>query len=97
MKDREHRPSAFLAFARLFSRNWGLKLLSLALAILIYYTLKPDPAVLPARPDRRSGEDHVVRVIEQVAHPAAAPAGPAAAKTPPVRKDAAPKKPVQKK
>lgn len=54
MKDREHRPSALLAFARLFSRNWGLKLLSLALAILIYYSLKPSPAAAPAKAERTS-------------------------------------------
>lgn len=27
---------------RMLTRNWGLKLLSLALAIIIYYALKPD-------------------------------------------------------
>ena len=66
MKDREHRPSAFLAFARLFSRNWGLKLLSLALAILIYYTLKPTPS---GGGERRRADTAVATVIEQVANP----------------------------
>lgn len=33
----------FLARAQsVFTRNWGLKLLSLALAIVIYYALKPE-------------------------------------------------------
>ena len=32
----------FSYVAGLFTKNWGLKLLSLILAILIYYALKPD-------------------------------------------------------
>lgn len=32
----------FKRFVGLFTRNWGLKLLSLILAILVYYALKPD-------------------------------------------------------
>ena len=39
----------FSKFAGLFTRNWGLKLLALALAILIYHTLKPKPAEWPAQ------------------------------------------------
>lgn len=31
----------FSRFAGLFTHNWGLKLLALALAMLIYHTLKP--------------------------------------------------------
>lgn len=31
-----------VAFADLFARNWQLKLLSLIMAILVYYALKPD-------------------------------------------------------
>ena len=39
----------FSRLAGLFCRNWGLKLLALALAILIYHTLKPKPAEWPAQ------------------------------------------------
>ena len=39
----------FSKLAGLFARNWGLKLLALALAILIYHTLKPKPAAWPAQ------------------------------------------------
>lgn len=63
MKDHAAKPSAFGTFARIFTRNWGLKLLSLALAILIYYTLKPGG------PDRKPGS-RMASVIEQVANSA---------------------------
>ena len=33
----------------LFARNWGLKLLALALAVLIYQTLKPRQAAWSAQ------------------------------------------------
>ena len=32
----------FSSAARFFCHNWGVKLVSLALAILIYYALSPD-------------------------------------------------------
>ncbi len=38
----------------LFVRNWGLKLLALALAILIYHTLKPTDESNRERPNRSS-------------------------------------------
>lgn len=76
MKDRARKPSAFKAFTHIFTRNWGLKLVSLALAILVYYTLKPNGAGGSAsRPEDRTSSP-VVAVIEQVAH-AAPPSAPA--------------------
>ncbi len=38
---KDEKPGFLRTVAGLFTRNWGLKLLSLALAILIYHTLKP--------------------------------------------------------
>ena len=80
-KDSERTSGALAAFARLFSRNWGLKLVSLVLAILLSHTLKPVPATprttsANTRPPR--GGDHVVEVIEQVARPAPPPPAPGA-------------------
>lgn len=66
MKDREPKPGAFRAFAAIFTRNWGLKLLALALSILIYYTLKPTPS---GGGERRRADTAVATVIEQVANP----------------------------
>ncbi len=78
MKDRERPSGILLELARIFTHNWGLKLVSLVLAILLYYTLKPAPALPRAsrqgRPPR--GGDHVVEVIEQVARPASPPRAP---------------------
>jgi len=34
--------SVFSGFIGLFTRNWGLKILALALAIVIYHSLKPS-------------------------------------------------------
>lgn len=56
MKDSAAKPSVFATLARLISRNWGLKLLALALAILLYYALKPtDSEGSTYRPNRLSG------------------------------------------
>lgn len=66
------------------TRNWGLKILSLLLAILIYHTLKPtsgkDP--LPSVPGAAAP------VAPTVARPAAAP-GVTAPAAPTVRRPAA--------
>lgn len=37
----DRKEGALSRLTGLFTRNWGLKLLALALAILIYHTLKP--------------------------------------------------------
>ena len=40
MTAREPRPGVFRRLAAALTRNWGLKLLSLVIAIVIYYSLK---------------------------------------------------------
>lgn len=39
----------FSRLAGVFTKNWGLKLLALALAVLIYHTLKPKEAAWPVQ------------------------------------------------
>ncbi|MBP5791104.1 MAG: hypothetical protein J6W80_02465 [Kiritimatiellae bacterium] len=43
----------FAVLTGFFTRNWGLKLLSLILAILVYYALKPDYDYFQDRNERR--------------------------------------------
>ncbi|MGN0855212.1 MAG: hypothetical protein ACI4R9_06810 [Kiritimatiellia bacterium] len=54
MKDRAAKPSVLASLARIFTRNWGLKLLSLALAILLYCALRPTHSEGTPRSDRPS-------------------------------------------
>lgn len=76
MKDTTPKPGAFRSFARLFTRNWGLKLVSLALAILIYYTLKSNGTNGNTRRLNRRMDSPVATVIEHVAN--TTPSAPAA-------------------
>lgn len=42
MKLEQGKTNAFRSFIGIFTRNWGLKLLSLVLAIVIYHSLKTN-------------------------------------------------------
>ncbi len=42
MKSSKPRFSFFKKFFSLFTENWGLKILALVLAFMIYYSLKPE-------------------------------------------------------
>ena len=42
MKNGKPRFAPLRSFFKLFTENWGLKLLSLVLAFMIHYTLKPE-------------------------------------------------------
>lgn len=42
MKPERQKRGAFRGALGLVTANWGLKLLALALALLIYHTLKPE-------------------------------------------------------
>ncbi len=41
MKVEKERAGVFRRLLSMLTRNWGLKLLSLALAIIVYHSLKP--------------------------------------------------------
>ena len=49
----DERRGVLSRLAELVTRNWGLKLLSLVLAIIIYQTLKPSGDGAPVAPDVR--------------------------------------------
>ena len=42
MKAEQQRPGVFRRAWATLTHNWGLKLLALVLAIIVYYSLKPD-------------------------------------------------------
>lgn len=52
--DYEEKPGVFRQLLGLATRNWGLKLLSLVLAILIYHSLKPAGERGALSADRRN-------------------------------------------
>ena len=47
MKAEVQKPSIFSRALSLLTYNWGLKLLALLLAILVYYSLKTERAQVP--------------------------------------------------
>ncbi len=60
---KERGKGIFRSLADLMFRNWGLKLLALALAILIYHTLKPASGPSANGHDRRF---HVSRQSDEI-------------------------------
>ena len=50
--DRFFSRGFFTRFLELFTRNWGLKVLALILALVIYHALKPMGATHPTSHDR---------------------------------------------
>ncbi len=52
MKAEVQKPGVFSRALSVLTYNWGLKLLALLLAILVYYSLKTDRPQVPGTPAR---------------------------------------------
>jgi len=53
MKAESKRAGAFSRMWSAATHNWGLKLLALVLAVLVYYSLKPDSGFYKDANDRQ--------------------------------------------